>query len=55
MEVRLTALPHLTLTHDLDFQSQTSYDHDAHTHKFKFKGQSVQNYGHLKNEETDMT
>jgi len=32
----------LTLTYDLDFQSQASYGQDPHTHKLKFKGQSVQ-------------
>ena len=31
----------LTLTYDLDFQSQASCGHDPHTHNLKFKGQSV--------------
>ena len=45
---KLSSIEHrhwlLTLTYDLDFQSQTSYDHDPCTHKQKrqFKDQSVQ-------------
>jgi len=32
----------LTLTYDLDFQSQPSYGLDPYTQNVKFKGQSVQ-------------
>ena len=32
----------LTLTYDLDFQSQVSYGHDPRTQKLKFKSQSAQ-------------
>jgi len=44
----------LTLTYDLDLQSQASYGHDPHTHRNNFNGQKI-GWKKLTDRQTDAT